>query len=298
MRTTMVMPSQNALKLPAMRPDKMLSEAPPSREEVTTSLTWLDSVDVKILTSSGMIAPASVPHVMTVESFHHSVPSPRSLTRTHEARYVIATDTNDVSHTSRVSGASKFMRCLEVHAGDASILGAHPGLVDQIRRAAGHDHEHAHQEDPDQELDLHRRLADGEQDERDERDTGDAVGLEPVRARSDGVACVVARAVGDHTRVAGVVLLDVEDDLHQVGADVGDLGEDPARDTEGGRAQRLADGEADEAGTSVVSRDEEEDAEHQEQLDADKQHPDAHAGLERDRVDRIGLPLQAGEGRA
>src|SRR5438034_8473642 len=71
MRTTMVMPSQNALKLPAMRPDKMLSEAPPSREEVTTSLTWLDSVDVKILTSSGMIAPASVPHVMTVESFHH-----------------------------------------------------------------------------------------------------------------------------------------------------------------------------------------------------------------------------------
>src|SRR5207253_6908214 len=110
MRTTMVMPSQNALKLPAMRPDKMLSEAPPSREEVTTSLTWLDSVDVKILTSSGMIAPASVPHVMTVESFHHSVPSPRSLTRTHEARYVIATDTNDVSHTSRVSGASKLMR--------------------------------------------------------------------------------------------------------------------------------------------------------------------------------------------
>src|SRR2546430_7617874 len=43
------------------------------------------------------------------------------------------------------------------------------GLVDQIRRAAGHDHEHAHQEDPDQELDLHRRLADGAQDERDER---------------------------------------------------------------------------------------------------------------------------------
>src|SRR2546427_9338132 len=36
------------LKLPAMRPDKMLSEAPPSREAVTTSLTWLDSVDVKI----------------------------------------------------------------------------------------------------------------------------------------------------------------------------------------------------------------------------------------------------------
>jgi hypothetical protein len=36
----------------------------------------LDSVEVKTLTSSGMIAPASVPQVMMVESFHHSVPSP------------------------------------------------------------------------------------------------------------------------------------------------------------------------------------------------------------------------------
>ena len=35
-----------------------------------------DSVEVKTLTSSGMIAPASVPQVMIVESFHQSVPSP------------------------------------------------------------------------------------------------------------------------------------------------------------------------------------------------------------------------------
>src|SRR5437773_7094205 len=109
-RTTTAMPSQYAEKFPATSPERMSSDAPPSRAEVTTSRTWPDSVDVNTLTSSGMIAPASVPHVMTVESFHHSVPSPRSLTRTHEARYVIATDTNDVSHTSRVSGASKFMR--------------------------------------------------------------------------------------------------------------------------------------------------------------------------------------------
>src|SRR6266568_8069837 len=107
MRTTMVMPSQNALKLPAMRPDKMLSEAPPSREAVTTSLTWLDSVDVKILTSSGMMAPASVPQVMTVESFHHSVPSPRSAMSAYDRAYVRTTETIEVSHTSEVSGASK-----------------------------------------------------------------------------------------------------------------------------------------------------------------------------------------------
>ena len=35
-------------------------------------------MDVKIFTSSGMMAPASVPQVMMVDSFHHSVPSPRS----------------------------------------------------------------------------------------------------------------------------------------------------------------------------------------------------------------------------
>jgi hypothetical protein len=33
------MPIQNALKLPAMSPARMLSDAPPSRDEVTTSRT-------------------------------------------------------------------------------------------------------------------------------------------------------------------------------------------------------------------------------------------------------------------
>ena len=62
----------------------MFSDAPPSRDEVTTSFTCADSVDVKTFTSSGMIAPASVPQVMTVDSFHHSVPSPRSGIRRYE----------------------------------------------------------------------------------------------------------------------------------------------------------------------------------------------------------------------
>ena len=48
----------------------MLSEAPPSREEVTTSRTCRESVLVKTFTISGMIAPARVPQVITVESCH------------------------------------------------------------------------------------------------------------------------------------------------------------------------------------------------------------------------------------
>src|SRR5205085_597073 len=78
MRIMIVIPSQYALKLPATRPDRMFSDAPPSRDDVTTSCTCRDSVDVNTFTNSGMIAPASVPHVMTADSFHHSVPSPSS----------------------------------------------------------------------------------------------------------------------------------------------------------------------------------------------------------------------------
>src|SRR5262249_56107636 len=99
--------SQYAVKWAEMSRDRMLSEAPPSRDDVTTSRTCADSVEVKTLTSSGMMAPARVPQVMTVESFHQSVPSPRPGIRSHETRYVRATEITEVSHTRAVSGASK-----------------------------------------------------------------------------------------------------------------------------------------------------------------------------------------------
>src|SRR5499425_2525871 len=110
MRPTTTMPSQYELKLPATRPDRMSSEAPPSRAEVTTSRTCADSVEVKTLTNSGMIAPARVPQVMTVASFHHRVPLPRPGISHQETRYVRATDTIEVIHTRLVRGCSKFMR--------------------------------------------------------------------------------------------------------------------------------------------------------------------------------------------
>ncbi len=161
--------------------------------------------------------------------------------------------------------------------------------------AARDDHHDAHHEDPHQQLHLHRLLRHGQQDERDQRHARHAVGLEAVRARADRVARVVARAVRDHARIARIVFLDVEDDLHQVGADVGDLREDAAGDAQRRRAQRFADGEADEAGAGVVARDEQQDAQHDEQLDADQHHADAHARLERDRVAGERLAVEAGE---
>src|SRR3954463_7280594 len=63
-------PVQNAEKLPATKPERILREAPPCLEEVTTSFTCRLSVDVKILVNSGMSAPAIVPSEMMLDSTH------------------------------------------------------------------------------------------------------------------------------------------------------------------------------------------------------------------------------------
>src|SRR3982750_4909305 len=108
--TTMLIPSQYAEKFPATKPDRMLREGPPSREEVTTSATCVDSVEVKTLTSSGMIAPAKVPHEMMVANSHHNSVLPFSEgTISFETTKVRITETMEVIHTSDVSGASKFI---------------------------------------------------------------------------------------------------------------------------------------------------------------------------------------------
>src|ERR1051326_6711938 len=111
-----VRPIQYAEKLPAVRPDRMLSDGPPSFDAVTVSRTWPEFTDVKTFTSSGMIAPASVPHEMIAASFHHrplgsethaeSVPKPLPISR-YDTTNVSPIDTSDVSQTSVVSGCSK-----------------------------------------------------------------------------------------------------------------------------------------------------------------------------------------------
>src|ERR1700746_3130788 len=88
----------------------MPRDAPPSCAEVTTSLVWRDSTEVKTFTSSGMIAPARVPQEIMEESFHHSEVSPPRLgMMKKETRYVSAIETNEVIQTSEVSGVSKFI---------------------------------------------------------------------------------------------------------------------------------------------------------------------------------------------
>src|SRR5512139_3668975 len=90
----------------------MLSEGPPSFDAVTVSRTWPEFTEVNTLTSSGMIAPASVPHEMITDSFHHrpcgSVDGPCPISA-YETANVRPTETSEVSHTSTVSGCSKFI---------------------------------------------------------------------------------------------------------------------------------------------------------------------------------------------
>ena len=64
-------PIQNALKLPATKPDRMFRLAPPCAEALVTSFTCLELVLVKILVNSGIRAPAMVPRLMMVARTHH-----------------------------------------------------------------------------------------------------------------------------------------------------------------------------------------------------------------------------------
>src|SRR5262245_21736717 len=70
MRVAMSMPFQKALKLPATMPERMVKEAPPSREAVTISCTCLECELVKIFVNSGMSTAAKVPQLMMVASCH------------------------------------------------------------------------------------------------------------------------------------------------------------------------------------------------------------------------------------
>ena len=67
----MTRPIQKAEKLPATKPDRMFSEAPPCLEQLVTSLTCRELVLTKILVNSGISAPATVPQLMMTESTHH-----------------------------------------------------------------------------------------------------------------------------------------------------------------------------------------------------------------------------------
>src|SRR5881394_4000699 len=63
-------PFQKALKFPATRPERIVSDAPPSRDAVTISWTCLEWELVNTFVNSGMSTAASVPQLMIAASCH------------------------------------------------------------------------------------------------------------------------------------------------------------------------------------------------------------------------------------
>ena len=152
-----------------------------------------------------------------------------------------ATETIEVSQTRKVSGASKFIL--------SALAIAHfcDRFIDQIGKSAREDHHDAHDKDPHEQLNLDHFLGNRQKDERNERHAGDAIGLKTIRRRSDRISGIVAGAIRDNSRIARIVFLNFEDDLHQVRADIRNLGKDAAGNTQRSSAERLADGKADKA---------------------------------------------------
>ena len=133
----------------------------------------------------------------------------------------------------------------------------------------------------------------GEEDRRQQHggDDGHGVGLEQVGGHAGAVADVVADVVGDHGGVAGIVLGDAGLDLaHEVGADIGTLGEDAAAKTGEDGDQRAAEAERDHrlqhaaqfvvAGAGHAAAQDEVVAGDAEQAEADHQHAGDGAGPE------------------
>ena len=148
------------------------------------------------------------------------------------------------------------------------------------------------------------RLVEGQHAEEHHGHRGDRVGLEEVGRHAGAVADVVAHVVGDHGRVAGVVLGDPGLDLaHDVGADVGTLREDAAAEPGEDRDQRAAEAEADERVDRVLGVDVEEErqdavvAGHAEQRQAGDEHAGDGAAAER-RVERRADAAAGGLGDA
>ena len=171
-------------------------------------------------------------------------------------------------------------RLLEVEVIGTAVARLADGAVDIVGHHACHHAQDAHHEDPHQQVHL-ELLRHGEQDERHQRHAGHTVGLKTVGGRADAVAGVVAGAVGNHTRVARVVLTNLEHNLHQVAADVGNLGEDTAGDAQRAGTQALTDGKADKATAGQIARHKHQDDKHQHQLHTNQHNADAHTGRER-----------------
>ena len=151
MSSMMTRPIQKAEKLPATKPDRMFNEAPPCLEQLVTSRTWRELVLTKILVNSGISAPATVPQLMMTDSTHHSASWALSGSVLEVAQEQLARNEGNHDGHRRGDPDQVGQRGFEVEILLAAEHGLAEGFVGEVGNQRGHDHQRAHDEDPDDE---------------------------------------------------------------------------------------------------------------------------------------------------
>ena len=88
----------------------------------------------------------------------------------------------------------------------------------------------------------------------DKRHTGHAIGFKTIGRRAAGVAGIITGTIGNNPRIARIVFINFENNLHQIGTDIGNFGKNTAANTQRRSTQRFADGKTDKAGTGQITR--------------------------------------------
>ncbi len=159
------------------------------------------------------------------------------------------------------------------------ILGLAHASIDIEGYHGGNHHENPHDEDPGKQSRLQGRGY-RQDDESNQGHSGNPVGLKAVGGGSYAVTGVISGTVGNNSRVAGIVFFDAENDLHQVGTDVGYLGKYTAGNTQGAGPQGFTHGKTDKTCSRQFPGNKEQDDQHHDQLHADQEQTDAHAGIQ------------------
>ena len=131
----------------------------------------------------------------------------------------------EVIHTRLVRGCSKSISSLPLYLDLAECP------VDLERGYGSNDHEYTHDENPGKQYAGQVRLY-SQNYKRNEGNSCNTISFKTVCSRSYAVTCIVSCTVGNNTWVTRVIFFDFKNDLHQVGTDIGDLGEDTAGNTE------------------------------------------------------------------
>ncbi len=182
--------------MPAMRPARMFSEAPPSLDAFTTSFTCPDLGLVNILVNSGMRAAPSVPQLMIIDRIAQRFFSSGSAPEWSD---------HEVAHREgddyRKYGGDPYQvrqGLFEIHVILAVVQRLADGLVDVEGRDGCDDHEYAHYEDPYEKI-LLVGCSNGQNYEGYKGYSRYAVGLETIGSGAHAVSSVVTSTVGYNT---------------------------------------------------------------------------------------------------